>query len=159
MHIWILAYSTQIIPAATKVCAHIYRAIYEISKAQEPSLAHTRGLFLDSVSQMTVQHVPSAMGQGMAWGWHMPPMSLEQGMQDRAGGHYQPSTPLIQGLPQRQKGRGPAPRNCQHWHSRISLFRWVLSQSSTICKEVLMCFASPAESRGSQWTSKAGQWH
>lgn len=50
-------------------------------------------------------------------------------------------------------------RNCQHWHSTVSLFRWALSGSSRICKEALMSFASPAESRGSQWTSKAGQWY
>lgn len=73
MYIWILSYSTQTIPAATKVCAHIYRAIYAISKAQEPSRAHTQGLFMDSVSQTKVQHVPRAMGQGMARDWHMPP--------------------------------------------------------------------------------------
>lgn len=68
----ILSYSTQTIPAATKVCVHISRAIDEISKAQEPSPAHTQGLFMDSVSQIKVQHVPRVMGQAMAWGWQMP---------------------------------------------------------------------------------------
>lgn len=86
-------------------------------------------------------------------------MSLEQGMQDRAGGHNHRSMTLIKGFLQRQKGGGPAPRDCQHWHSRISLFRWVFFGSSKICKEVLVSFASPTESRGSQWTSKVGQWY
>lgn len=86
-------------------------------------------------------------------------MSLEQGMQDRAGGHNHRSQSLIKGFLQRQKGRGPAPRDCQHWHSRISFFKWVLFGSSKIRKEVLASFASPAESRSSQWTSKPGQWY
>lgn len=151
MNIWVSSHSTQTIPAAARVCAHICRAIYEIS---EPSLAHAQGLFMDSASQIKVQHVPRAMGQGLAHAPHVP----TAGQAGQGWGAQPPSTSPVKGFPHRQKGRGAAPRNCQHWHSTVSLFRWALSGSSRICKEALMSFASPAESRGSQWTSKAGQW-
>lgn len=98
----ILSYSTQTIPAATKVCAHISRAIYEISKAQERSLAHTQGLFMDSVSQTKVQHVPRVMGQAMAWGWHMP-------VHVPGAGHAGQGWIHLKGFPHRQKGRGLSP--------------------------------------------------
>lgn len=96
------------IPAATKVCVHIYRAIYEISKAREPSLAHTQGLFMDTVSQIKVQHVPRAMGQGMAQGWHMPPHVPGAG---HAGQGWR-AQPLIPIPDQRVSSEAEGERSC-----------------------------------------------
>lgn len=145
------------IPAATKVCAHNYtiqRAVYKISEARELALAHTQDLFMDSAPQIKVQPVLRAMG--LAHGSPCPcSRTCRTGLEGTATDPAPWSKPFCTG----RERRGPAPRNCQHWHSRVSLFRWVPSGSSRICKEVLMSFASPAESRGSQWTSKAGQWY
>lgn len=94
MNIWVSSHSTQTIPAAARVCAHICRAIYEIS---EPSLAHAQGLFMDSASQIKVQHVPRATGQGLAHA---------AGQAGQGWGAQPPSTSPVKGFPHRQKGRG-----------------------------------------------------
>lgn len=103
---------------------------------------------------------PQSYGAGNGMGLaHASPCPWSRACRTGLEGTTTDPWPWSKGFFRGRRGGGPAPRDCQHWHSRISLFRWVFFGSSKICKEVLVSFASPTESRGSQWTSKVGQWY
>lgn len=147
------------------VYIHQCTVTYELSKAQELFLAHTKTL--DQVNvwrQMYGEHltvvelyIPKAIRQGRAadlahdfpvtatrcplQGWKAQVLHFS----DQRGFSY-------------AGGERSCP-DCHHWHSRMGLFRWVLSGSSKICKKLLVSSQSPAESRSSQWTGKASQWY